>query len=323
MKANKIFAAALAAMAIVGFNSCDKKGEPQGELTLNPVNVTIAVGETAEITATVDATWATSDAAVVAIKAEGKKCTVEGKAAGNAVVTATANGVSKTCVVLVSNGGGGGGTTTLKGSKIWPIVLDKDATEANSDKIVYNFGPDDVYRVLNMWHVEGTDPADPNNHTFKGGNGDGLNALGNMGYVALVTTGKSWAGAGWQIKNEGAADAAALAALRDEILSNPDQYALHLALKGTDGVSHCFYLFGTDKTKFSIGFKKCYDAPILIGNYLRDGDWYHFDVEMAQFAAGLTADKAKVAPGVNFFVALTEDLGGGTLNIDAVYFYKK
>ena len=97
MKANKIIAVALAALTL-GFVACKDK-EPQADkLSLNKTEVTIAVGETAQLTANLDVTWASSNEAVATVDAG----LVKGIAAGEANITAKAGDQTAVCKVTVT-----------------------------------------------------------------------------------------------------------------------------------------------------------------------------------------------------------------------------
>ena len=93
-----------------------------------------------------------------------------------------------------------------------------------------------------------------------------------------------------------------------------------MAVKATDNASHCFYIFGSEATKFVLGSKSVYDGPVY-KDFTRNGEWAEFDIPMAQYAAALSATTC--VAGVNVFVALSEGIAGAQLNMDAVYFYKK
>jgi hypothetical protein len=317
MKAIKFFAMALVALTFMGCpkeqpGNGDTPDNPQQETTLalDQTSITINVEETATINATVDATWVSSNPAVATVAGAGKVAIVTAVAEGNSVITATtAGGQTKTCVVLVkkaSNGTDGG--AAVKGSQVWPIIMDGATYAANESKIVASFQPNDVDQFLYVWE-----------NTYAGGNATGLNFAGNSeGYTALtVTTG--WAGAGFCLTETGTGWQAA-EALRAAIVANPDEYFLHMAIKSTDNYSHCFYAFGNEATKFVLGPTAVYDGAIY-ANFTRDGSWQEFDIPMSTYAAALAT--APCVAGVNVFVALTEGVVGAQLNLDAVYFYKK
>ena len=317
MKANKFFAMALAALTLVSFNACkDKNGgdDPKEEdsLVLNPTSLQLKVDETATIEATVAATWESSDETVATVAPGndgGKSALVSAKKEGNAVITAkTAGGQVKTCVVVVEKKSGPDGAQ-VKGSQIWPIILDGVTTEANAGKIVASFQPNDVDQFLYVW-----------DGTYEAGSANGLNFHGNTeGYTALVVTSLGWAGAGFCLTDAGNGWQAA-EDLRAAIVANPDNYFLHMAIKSTDQGGHCFYIMGSEATKFVLGASSVYDAPVY-ENFERDGGWHEFDIPMSRFASTLASSSC--VAGVNVFVALSEGVQGVQLNLDAVYFYKK
>ena len=316
MKANKFFAVALAALTLVSFNACkpnqpdDPKEDP---LVLNPTSLQLEVDGEATITATVEATWSSSDATVATVTPGndgGKTALVKGLKEGSAVITAsTKGGQTKTCVVAVKKQGGGGGAQ-LKGSQVWPIILDGTTYEANAEKIVASFQPNDVDQFLYVW-----------DQTYTGGSTSGLNFYGNSdGYTALVVGSAGWAGCGFCLTEAGNGWEAAKA-LKEAIVASPDDYFLHLAIKSTDNYSHCFYFMGAENgTKFVLGKNAVYDGPIY-ADFTRDGSWAEFDIPMSAYASAL-ANQA-VAAGVNVLCILTEGVQGAQLNLDAVYFYKK
>lgn len=313
MKANKFFAVALAALALVGMNACkdpNKPVDPEQEdaLTLDQTSVQLKVGETATVKATVEATWTSSDAEVATVAGNGKEAVITAVKEGSAVVSATTKGgQTKTCIVSVKKGGSDPQGKQLKGSQVWPIILDGTTLEANQSKVVASFQPNDVDQFLYVW--EGT---------YEGSEATGLNFHGNSdGYLSMSVT-QGWAGAGFCLTDKGNGWEAA-ESLRAAIVANPDQYFLHLAIKSTDNYSHCFYMFGSEATKFVLGNHSVYDGPIK-ADFERDGAWKEFDIPMSQYATALA--NTTCAAGVNVFVMLSEGVVGAKLNLDAVYFYK-
>ena len=108
-------------------------------------------------------------------------------------------------------------------------------------------------------------------------------------------------------------------ALRAAVVAKPDKFFLHLAMKSTDNYAHCFYMFGSEATKFVIGSKSVYDGPVY-KDFTRDGSWAEFDIPMSSYASALAS--ATCTAGVNVFVVLSEGVQGAELNMDAVYFYE-
>ena len=317
MKANKFFAVALAALTLVGFDACKptepEKQDQEATLVLDQTSVTLKVEETATITATVEATWVSSDAEVATVvpgNDGGLTALVTAVKEGSAVISATTKGgQTKTCIVKVEKGGDDPQGAQLKGVQVWPIILDGTTYEANASKIVASFQPNDVDQVLYVW-----------DGTYEGSEATGLNFHGNGdGYTALSVTSLGWAGMGFCLTENGNGWEAAKS-LNEAIVANPDDYYLHLAIKSTDNFAHCFYFMGSEATKFVLGSHSVYDGPVMT-DFARDGAWHEFDIPMGAYAQALA--NADVKAGVNVFVALTEGTQGAKLNLDAVYFYKK
>lgn len=344
MKTNKFFATAIAVLTLVGFMACEPKNPAEKpnnpndstivvpndstivvpndstnqpndsvpvvqQLELSETSITLKVGEEHQLTANVEVeSWASTNEEIAMVY----KGLVIALKEGNAIISATAAGVTKTCVVIVeadqTQGNTGG---TLKGSQFWPIAIDGTTADANASKLVGDFRPDDVGKFLYVW--EGTYVANDNP--------TGLNFHGNTdGYTAL-TVAAGWSGCGYCLtESDGGKTWEAAEALRAAIVASPDDYYLHMALKSTDKASHCFYIFGSEATKFVIGSTAVYDGP-LYEDFTRNGEWAEFDIPMSRFATALATTTC--AAGVNVFVALTEGIPGAQLNLDAVYFYKK
>ena len=311
MKTNKFFATAIAALALVGFTACEPQPEVE-PLELSAISISLKVGETHQLTANVEVeVWASSNEAI-AVVADGLVAAV---AEGNAIISATAAGVTKTCFVQVTNasdpGNNPGGTTKqVKGVKIWPVILDAVTAEANAAKIAGDLRVDDLNNFLYVW---------PDGTSYVAGEGTGLNFHGNNeGYVALTVANIGWSGLGFCLTTD--ASAAIAESLRQTIVANPDKYYLHIAMKATTTGNHQFYTFNDAATSFAIGTATIEAGPV-IGDFTRDGSWYEFDVPMSTFATALAG--ITFPTGGNIFCALSGAQTGSQLNLDALYFYEK
>ena len=270
-------------------------------LMLSDKSLSLTVGNTYQLTANMPVDkWETSNAEVATV-VDGLITAIS---KGTTSISATAKGITKMCVVNVTEEG----TAEVKGSQIWPIIMDGVTYEANQSKVVASFQPNDVDQWLYVWE-----------NTYAGGEAAGMNAMGNAeGYTSLVVGTVGWSGAGYNL-NEGCPNMEKCRALRDAIVANPDQYFLHFAIKSTDQGSHTFYILNSDATKFVLGTP--FDGGTAIENFTRDGKWYHYDIPLAQFATALA--NADLSKGANIFVMLSGGTPGVVLNLDAVYFYKK
>ena len=307
MKANKFFAVALAALTLM---ACNKKDEPQKEsLVLTPTSMTLKVGETGTITANIAVeSWATNNEAVATVAAG----VVTAVAEGNAIISATANGETKTCVVLVEKAAGpSGDDKTIEAKRIWPVILDAVTAEKYASLIAGDFRPNGTDNNLWIW---------ASGETYNAGEGLGKNFFGNTeGFLSLVVAAPAgWSGAGFCCEN--AESVAAAQVLKEAIAANPDNYFLHIAIKAANDGNHQFYTFGTAETSFNIG-KAAIEAGSVIGDFERDGEWHEFNVPMAQFATTIAG--AEVKAGINMLCFLSGGTVGAQLNLDAVYFYEK
>ena len=102
MKANKFFAIALAALTL-GFVAC-KPNEPSQKLVITPAEAEVAVAATVQLSANMDVTWSSSDAAIASVNDKGL---VTGVKEGVATITAKAvkSNAMATCKVTVKAGG--------------------------------------------------------------------------------------------------------------------------------------------------------------------------------------------------------------------------
>lgn len=311
MKTNKFFAAALAALALVGMTACDKEKEVT-DFTLSESTLNLAEGQTKQLTATVAIDkWESSDTEVATV-ANGLVTAIK---EGNAIISATANGVTKSCIVAVSKAGtnpGGGDNPgvggSVKGSEIWPIILDGTTFDANASKVKADLRVDDTEKFLYVWE-----------NTYVAGEGTGKNFYGNTeGYVSLVCGTVGWSGCGFCLTTD--APAAKAEELRKAIVADPDNYFLHIAIKATTAGNHQIYTFNDAATSFAIGTATI-EAGAVIGDFTRDGSWAEFDVPMSQFATALSS--LTFPTKGNIFCVLSGNNPGSQLNLDAVYFYKK
>ncbi len=101
MKANKFFAVALAALTLM---ACNKDKDPEEPLKLNATEIEIGIAADYQLTANMEVTWSSSDAAIASVNDKGL---VIGVAKGEATITAKAvkNNSLATCKVTVKDGG--------------------------------------------------------------------------------------------------------------------------------------------------------------------------------------------------------------------------
>ncbi len=192
-------------------------------------------------------------------------------------------------------------------AQVWPIIMDETtfATCNSHSAVVADFRPNEEDRFLYIWL-----------ETYDSLVAAGPNFMGNTdGYLSLRVGNLGWAGAGLCLTESGNSWQAA-EQLRAAIVANPDNYYLHMAIKSTDNYSHCFYLFGTEKTKFVLGKHSVYDGPVY-SDFTRDGAWQEFYIPMSTYASALAS--VTCSAGTNIFVMMSEGVQSAMLDLDAVY----
>lgn len=295
--------------AVLFFSSC-KSDEPVTGVTLDQATMTIGVGETGTLVATIqpkgadgNVVWSTSDATVATVAAG----VVTGVKKGTADIIATVGAFSAKCVVTV--GQSTNFNASLTGTEYYPIILDGVTATALGSKIKADLRPDEATKFLYVWE-----------NTYNAGTATGPNFYGQVeGWVSLTVASVGWSGAGFNVKDVAAIDKMAV------ITANPDKYYLHIGIKSRDNTVHVFGLDGQSNVKFAIGATAFNDNGTLIqplADFPRDGEWHEIEIPMTTLKAnGLLYSTGMGEKNVFWF--LSGGVAGRTLDIDAVFIYKK
>lgn len=311
MKLNKLFL--FISVVAVLFTSCKSEVEVTG-VTLDQTTLSVAVEDTAELVATIlpkgaegTVTWTSSNPAVAKV-VDGA---VIGVTEGTANVVAAVGSYTATCAVTVTKAVVDF-SQSLKGTEYYPIIMDGVTSVALGSKIKADLRPDDATKFLYIW-----------NETYTAGTSTGPNFYGEVeGWVSLVVGTVGWSGAGFNIKS--ADNAAALASMK-AITDNPDNYYLHIGIKSKDNTTHAIILGGQTEIKFAVGASAFIDGdktyPAL-ADFTRDGEWQEIEIPMKTLTTmGLTYSNFATDP--NVFAFLSGGTTGKTLDLDAVFIYKK
>ena len=208
-----------------------------------------------------------------------------------------------------NNGGGNENVvSSLKGSEYVVITLDEYTAAGLGSKIKANYGPDDVTRFLYVW-----------DGTYIGGTCSGLNCYGEAAeWTSLVVTNVGWSGAGWFNGEETPAFVASTSDLAD--------WKFHVAYKGPAGSAHIVILTWNGGTyKFAIGNGQledngvAYTAIAPVSGTFEANVWNEYEVSLAD--AGL--DYTQTGKADNLVSVLSGGVAGTTLDVDAIFFYKK
>lgn len=344
MKVNKIFAIAMAALALV---ACEKKStdEPTGDqkLSLDKVSLSVKVDETKTLTANMDATFTVDDATVVQLVATGnsKSISVKGLKEGSATITATAGSKMATCAVTVTKGGVTPGPTPtvdyssfkqLQGKKYYTMFLQEGAQNYLGSKVAYYFGPNDHADPAQSGKQQGSRWLYVWENTFSGGTATGADPFdGAEGWTCLQQiTGGTWAGMGLcvainddnNVSGENAAeDLLALNSLKTEI-TNYDDWYLAVALKNSvQGAAYEFKLIGGNKKD---GTGKGVESGVgtVTITPKATGEWDYQEFQLSKIQGLEFGDWDNNGSNLLTVVA-TPYMGGTQIDLGYAFIYKK
>lgn len=308
MKLTKMFFAF--AIIAVMFASCKSEVEVTG-ITLDESTLSVAVNDTAMLTASIlpkgatgDVTWASSNTTVATVK-DGE---VIGVKEGTSNIIASVGSFTATCVVTVTKEVIDF-KVALTGTEYYPIILDGVTSVKLGTKIKADFRPDESTKFLYIW-----------DNTFVAGTSTGPNFFGEVeGWVSLTVGSVGWSGAGFNCKDASLMDKLA------PITANPDKYYLHIGIKSKSAATFVMGMDGQSNTKFAIGPAAFNDNGTLIqplANFTRDGEWQQIEIPMSTLKTnGLLYSTGMGEKNVLWLLA--GGVAGTDLNLDAVFIYKK
>ncbi|PWJ42913.1 Ig-like domain-containing protein [Sediminitomix flava] len=299
--------------------SDDNGGEapgPETTITLDQSSLSLEVGETGTLTATLDPEgslediqWASSDPAIVTVS-NGE---VTAEKEGEATIVASIGANQATCTVTVTAAStGGGDMASLNGSDYYVIQLDETSFGSISDRVIQDLRPDNMEQSKNLYVWD---------NTFGPGTSTGTNAYGlSEGWISLVVGSVGWSGAGFHVGTAfGDID-------MTRMFDNPDDYYLHLSVKATSTSGPMLLILtdGQAEAKVAIGGDYT-DAGVTYSSYTdyeKDGEWHEVDIAIKDLnRLGLYFNATFT--DANIFAILGGGNTGTTLDLDAIFFYKK
>ncbi len=311
MKTKKILFLSFAAVAML-FSSC-KTDEPLSGVTLDQATLSVAERETATLVATNQpkgaagvVVWSTSNAAIATVAGG----VVTGVKKGTANIVATVGAFTATCAVTVTESTDF--SPSLTGTEYYPIILDGVTAKALGTKIKADLRPDEANKFLYIW-----------DQTYTSRIPSGPNFYGQVeSWVSLTVGTVGWSGAGFCVKTVG--NETALASLK-AVTDNPEKYYLHIGIKSKENTTHAIIMGGQTEIKFAIGSAGFVDGNATypaLADFTRDGEWREIEIPMTTIKnMGLTYSNFATNP--NIFAFLSGGVAGRTIDLDAVFIYKK
>lgn len=216
---------------------------------------------------------------------------------------------------------------SLQGSDYYVLFMDDDSYASIEDKVVADFRPAvdaEGNTVVNIDVWSGTYTAGTNSNVgFYGA---------ATGWVSFVVGNGGWSGGAWDLYN-GVVDVPnvdKVTAIADDL----ESYYLHFAYKtAQEGKSHLMYMTwpSADTAGKSHAFgdpSVPYDdngiqyTPILpVSGEFVVGEWNEYEIPLADMGLDFSQEPLKAA--INLFAFLSGGVAGTTLDLDAVFIYRK
>lgn len=206
---------------------------------------------------------------------------------------------------------------SLKGSDYYVLLMDgetfgKIEKKVKADIRFQDGGDGAATRPLYIWNG------------YAGGTAEGLNFYGVAGeYMCLqVTAGAGWSGFGQNVKNTDPS--------WDKVKEINGDYYFHFCYKGADKVSHAFYVtVGEPAYHMTIGNGDPFNDngtifpainPISNNGKFVANEWNEYEVKVSDMGLDFSAISGN---DFNLLCGLSGGVEGTTINLDAIFFYKK
>ncbi|WP_052444422.1 Ig-like domain-containing protein [Flammeovirga sp. OC4] len=314
-------------LGVVGtsfFSSCsssDSDGQEEVVLpevtgiTLDQTTLSVALGSSASLTASLlpegvtgDISWSSSDPTVLAVV----NGDIQPLKVGEATVAATHGTFTATCVVTVYEDASSGTLDpvpeVLQGEDYYVISLDETAFKTIESKVTYDLRVDDVDKNFYIW-----------DGTFVGGQPQGNNYFDlEEGWMSLVVGSAGWSGAGYNVGSGfGTVDMTPL-------FNAPEDYYFHIAMKSSSSSTVYTLIFadGISEAKVVLGAGPDGDGVAPYGDFERNGEWQEVSIPLTHFHEQGVFYNQPVSD-VNIFAFLAGGNTGDTIDVDAIFFYKK
>ena len=249
-------------------------------------------------------TWASSDPMIATVN----NGVVTALAEGEVTVAASCETFTASCEVTVLPEQNDL-HPSLMGSDYYVIQLDETSYGHIASKVVEDFRVDNVNSFLYIW---------PDGTSFTAETSTGLNFYGQEeDWISLSVANLGWSGAGYFIES-GYGDID-----MTNMYNNPDDYVFHVALKSAQPSSGYSFIFNDGSA----------EAKVVIGNvaiegvqpymdFTRDNEWQEIEIPFS-YINSLGVYYNQTFTDVNILAFLAGGVQGTTVDMDAMFFYKK
>lgn len=193
---------------------------------------------------------------------------------------------------------------SLKGSNYYPIILDNISAEKIKDKIAIDYRPDNETRKVYLWADSYTSRLCTEKNFYNQWQGWRSYSVSTLG----------WSAAAFNVLADGEGI---------DLTGLDDSYTFHMAIKSKDKANHAVRFLGSNGQLygFAIGTAGL-EGVEPYTDFPRDGEWHEIEVPVkVLFDKGLKYEH--VIPSGDLAIFYSGGVTGTTLDIDAVFFYKK
>ncbi|MBQ9339130.1 MAG: glycogen-binding domain-containing protein [Paludibacteraceae bacterium] len=206
---------------------------------------------------------------------------------------------------------------TSRAKLVWPVVADDRVLPTYPGTIVSDFR-DNGTNSDNHFFVWGEGSGDSFVQSYYGEyipTGGSVNS--SYSYLSYTVGTLGWSGAGLYVG--GVREWMSADLLRRYIVTNPDKFFLHIAVKARDNGSHSFWILGNEGYGITLGSTPVEPQFRIYQDFPRDGKWHELNIPMVLFAEALRAYTIDTAD--NVFAMLSGGEPGVTIGLDNVYFF--
>ena len=182
------------------------------------------------------------------------------------------------------------------------IGTSQGVTQALKDCTVADYNVDDRTHFFYNW-----------DDSYTSNTSQGVNSFGwAEAYTDLMVANVGWSGAGYASEAPG-----------KDLSMIDDSYYLHFALKGTHHETHRISI---GKAAFAIGDQSFVDNGVAtppLADYVRDGEWYSFDIPFSEIRQRASVVFPSADHFVdNVFAILSGGKEGTRVQLDNIFFYQ-
>jgi hypothetical protein len=137
--------------------------------------------------------------------------------------------------------------------------------------------------------------------------------------MSLIVGTQGWSGGGFFVQNSDVLDKLV------DVTTHPADYYLHLVIRSRNQTVYLIGMDGQSNAKIAIGSAGFNDNGVItpaVADFTRDGEWHELEIPMTTFTTGgLLYSTGLTGKNVMWFLA--GGVSGATMDLDAVFIYKK